>query len=376
MASSGPERRRPEQRIRQVRPPAGTVPARAATDGSDEMLKAVLVWVARVVLAVLALALGALAVLALLDAGSDAGLARRVLAAAMALLTLAGAGALLTARGRRVLLPAFAGGLALVAAWFATIAPSGERDWTVDVARAPWATIDGDLVTIHEVRNFAWRTEADFTPRWETRTVDLRRLVGVDLVASYWMGDAIAHILVSFAFEDTPPLAFSIETRKEVGEAYSTVLGFLKRYELVYVVADERDLIGVRTNVRADPPEDVYLYPVVMPRENAKRLFLEYLRRMNELRDHPAFYNTATTNCTTMALVNTRVNGELSLWNWKILLSGYLPELAWERGRLDRELPFAELRRRSHINEAARAAGIDAADFSARIREGLPAPAR
>ncbi len=154
------------------------------------------------------------------------------------------------------------------------------------------------------------------------------------------------------------------------------MLGFLKRYELVYVVADERDLIGVRTNVRADPPEDVYLYPVVMPRENAKRLFLEYLRRMNELRDHPAFYNTATTNCTTMALVNTRVNGELSLWNWRILLSGYLPELAWERGRLDRALPFAELRRRSHVNEAARAAGIEAADFSARIREGLPAPAR
>jgi hypothetical protein len=340
------------------------------------MLKAVLVWMARVALAVVALGLGAAAVLALLDAGSDAGLARQLLAAVMALLTLAGVGSLLVARGRRALLPAFAGGLAAVGAWFATIEPSGERDWTVDVARAPWATIDGDMVTIHEVRNFAWRTETDFTPRWETRTVDLRRLKGVDLVASYWMGDAIAHILVSFEFEDAPPLAVSIETRKEGGEAYSTVLGFFKRYELVYVVADERDLIGVRTNVRADPPEDVYLYQVAVPRENARRLFLEYVRRMNDLHAHPAFYNTATTNCTTVAMVNTRVNGDVSLWNWKILLSGYLPELAWERGRLDQELPFAELRRRSRINEAARAAGIDAADFSARIRAGLPAVAR
>ena len=186
------------------------------------------------------------------------------------------------------------------------------------------------------------------------------------------MGDAIAHVLVSFEFADAPPLAVSIETRKEVGEAYSTVLGFFKRYELVYVVADERDLIGVRTNVRADPPEDVYLYRVQAPPENARRLFLEYIHQMNELREQPQFYNTATTNCTTMVLINNRVNGAISLLNWKILLSGYLPQLVYEHGRLDQSLPFAELRQRSRVNDAARAAGIDAADFSQRIRAGLP----
>ena len=327
-------------------------------------------------LAIVALAVGALAVLALVDAGSDAGALRSGLAGAVALLTLATVAAVLLARWRRWVLPVFAASAALVLAWFATIQPSGDRNWTADVAQAPWATIDGDIVTVHNVRNFAWRTEADFTPRWETRTVDLRRLTGVDLVASYWMGDAIAHVLVSFEFEDAPPLAVSIETRKEVGEAYSTVLGFFKRYELVYVVADERDLIGVRTNVRADPPEDVYVYRVVAPRENARRLFLEYLHQMNELREHPQFYNTATTNCTTMVLINNRVNGAISLLNWKILLSGYLPQLVYEHGRLDQSLPFAELRPRSRVNDAARAAGIDAADFSARIRAGLPAPAR
>ena len=132
----------------------------------------------------------------------------------------------------------------------------------------------------------------------------------------------------------------------------------------------------MRTNVRANPPEDVYLYRVAMPKEAARRLFLEYIRDMNELREHPQFYNTATTNCTTMVLINNRVNGPISLLNWKILLSGYLPQLVYERGRLDQSLPFPELRWRSQVNDAAKAAGIDAADFSARIRAGHPATAK
>jgi hypothetical protein len=181
--------------------------------------------------------------------------------------------------------------------------------------------------------------------------------------------------MVSFAFTDAPPIAISIETRKEMGEPYSPVLGFFRRYELVYVVADERDLIGVRTNVRADPPEDVYVYRVAMPKEAASRLLLEYVRQMNELREHPRFYNTASTNCTTMVLVNNRVNGPVSLLNWKVLLSGYLPQLAYERGRLDRSMPFPELRRQSRVNDAAVRAGLDAPDFSARIRKDLPRPA-
>jgi hypothetical protein len=329
----------------------------------------------RVLFALCLLGLGAWAAAALLLAGSDAGSARRVLAAAMAAVAIAGAAAMLL-RGlawqalAAVVLPALA-----VAGWYATLAPRHDRDWLPDVARTPWAEVSGDRVTVHDVRNFAWRSESDSTPRWESRTVDLARLEGVDLVASYWMGDAIAHIAVSFAFAGAPPLAVSIETRKEVGEPYSAMLGFFRRYELVYVVADERDLIGVRTNVRANPPENVYLYHVAAPKEAARRLFLEYVRQMNELRERPRFYNTATTNCTTVVLVNNRVNGPVSLLNWKVPLSGYLPQLAYERGRLDRSMPFAELRRRSRVNEAAVRAGLGAPDFSARIREGLPRPA-
>ena len=329
----------------------------------------------RIILALCLLGFGAWASAALLLAGSDPGPSRRLLAAAMAAVAVAGTSrVLLRGSGWRtlttVVLPALA-----VAGWYATLGPSNDRDWLPDVAETPWAEISGDRVTIHNVRNFAWRTEADFTPRWETRTVDLARLEGVDLVASYWMGDAIAHVMVSFAFEDAPAVAISIETRKEVGEPYSTVLGFFRRYELVYVVADERDLIGVRTNVRRNPPEDVYLYRVAAPIEAARRLFLEYVWQMNELRERPRFYNTAATNCTTVALVNNRVNGPVSLLNWKILLSGYLPQLVHERGRLDRSLPFPELRRRSRVNAAAVSAGLAAPDFSARIRDGLPRPA-
>ena len=254
----------------------------------------------RTILALCLMGLGAWAALALLDAGADAGTFRRLLAAAMAAATIACAAAVLLGRATPRALAGCGMAILAVMAWFLALEPRNDRPWTVDVSRTPWAEIDGDQVTIHEVRHFAWRTEADFTPRWETRTVDLAALEGVDLLASYWMGDAIAHVMVSFVFADSPPLAVSIETRKEMGEPYSTVLGFFRRYELVYVVADERDLIGVRTNVRADPPEDVYLYRVAMPRdarppavpgisprhERAARAPAVLQHRLDQLHDH------------------------------------------------------------------------------------------
>ena len=156
----------------------------------------------------------------------------------------------------------------------------------------------------------------------------------------------------------------------ERGESYSTLAGFFKQCELVYVVGDERDLIRLRTSYR-EPREDVYVYRAQVPRENVRRLFLDYVRRINELKDHPAFYNTLTTNCTTNVLFHTRVNPNAPPLSWKVLLSGYAPQYAYERGRLDTSMPFEELRRRSRVNERAQAAATSA-DFSRRIREGLP----
>jgi hypothetical protein len=295
---------------------------------------------------------------------------REALAAAFGLLALAALGSIAARRHRAPALAVFAMAFLAVLLYWRTIEPSNERDWAPEVARLPHATVAGDLITLHDIRNFDYRTETDFTPAYYDRTFDLRRLDALDVVTSYWMGPAIAHVFLSFGFGDEH-VAVSVEARKERGEGYSSAQGFFKRYELIYVVGDERDLIRVRTNYRRDPPEDVYLYRVRGPVENARRLFLEYVHAINALRDEPRFYDTLTTNCTTTILLHTRVNpGHLPL-SWKVLLSGYAAEHAYEQGRLDRSLPFAELHRRSRINDAARAAD-QAPDFSRRIRGGLP----
>jgi hypothetical protein len=295
---------------------------------------------------------------------------RDALAGLYALLALTALVALAARRRRRVLLVLFVAAFVGLLLYWRTITPSNDRDWAPEVARLPYATIAGDLVTVHDIRNFDYSTETDFAPAYYDRTFDLRRLDAVDLVTSYWMGPAIAHVFVSFGFADQH-IAVSIEARKERNEGYSSIQGFFRRYELIYVVGDERDLIRVRTNYRRDPPEDVYLYRVRGPADNLRRLFLEYVRAINALRDEPRFYNTLTTNCTTTILLHTRVNpGHLPL-SWKVLLSGHAAEYAWEQGRLDPSLPFEELQRRSRINDAARAAD-QTPDFSRRIREGLP----
>jgi uncharacterized protein DUF4105 len=258
-------------------------------------------------------------------------------------------------------------GLVLIA--WSSPTPSNDRDWQPEVAVLPHATIKGDLVTVHNIRNFDYRTETDFTPAYYDRTFDLRRLDRVDLVAVYWMGPAIAHIFLSFGFGDAH---LSIEVRKTRSKEYSTVAGFFRQYELIYVVADERGVVRVRTNYRKSPPEDVYMFRAVgAPIEIGRRIFLDYIRDINELKERPRFYNTLTTNCTTMIFAHATVNPRHIPLSWKILLSGYLPEYAYEQGRIDRSLPFAELKRRAHVNAAAQAAD-KAPDFSQRIRAGMP----
>jgi len=313
---------------------------------------------------------GALA-LAVVGPGGDKG--RLVLAAVYGLAGLAAIVALVLHRGLRFALPVFAVALVAIGVWWSTIKPSNERDWRPEVTKLAYATVNGDLVTVHNIRNFDYRTETDFTPAYYDRTYDLKKLDSGDLVAVYWMGPAIAHLFLSFGFGEDH-LAISIEARKEKGEGYSSAKGFFRQYELYYVVADERDVLRVRTNYRKDPPEDVYVYPVRVPRENIRRIFLEYMRRLNDLREHPEFYNTLTTNCTTAILMNTRVNPDSVPFSWKVLLSGYAPEYAYESGRMDRSLPFEELQRRSLVNAAGQAAD-QAPDFSRRIRAGLPGAA-
>jgi hypothetical protein len=262
---------------------------------------------------------------------------------------------------------------AILVILFFRIPASNDRDWQPEVAMTPYATINGEMITIHNVRNFDYRTETDFTPRWETRTYDLNKLDGADIIAVYWAGKAIAHIMVSFDFGGKDHLAVSIETRKEKGESYSTLAGFFRQYELYYVVADERDVIRVRTTYR-QPQEDVYVYRTRAPVRNVRRIFLDYVKTMNELRVRPAYYNTLTTNCTTSIVFHTRMNPESPPLSWKVLLSGYVPDYLYELGKIDTTKPFSELEKLSHVNARAHAADKDPA-FSQRIRQGLPMPA-
>lgn len=255
-----------------------------------------------------------------------------------------------------------------VTAWWLRIPASNERDWLPEVARLARAQIDGSRVTIENVRNFAYRTETDYEARWDTRTYDLDKLRGVDIFISFWGPTLIAHTVMSWEFEDSPPLAISIETRKEQGESYSALLGFFRQYELYYVVADERDVIGVRDRLRG---ERTYLYRLAAPVERARELLLDYLAEVNSLADTADWYNALTQNCTTS--IRNRVmhaGGHVPL-SWKLLANGYLDELLYERGSIDRKMPLTELRTRSEVTERAKAAGI-APDFSARIRDGLP----
>ena len=251
---------------------------------------------------------------------------------------------------------------------YLALEPSNGRDWQLEAAVLPYATVEGDLVKVHNIRNFDYRSESDFTPAYYDKSFDLRTLEGVDFVAVYWMGPAIAHTFLSFAFAGGDHLAISIETRKEKQEGYSTLKGFFRQYEIYYVVADERDVIRLRTNYRRDPPEDVYVYRVQGKPENGRRVFMEYVKQVNTLVSRPRFYNTLSSNCTIDIWDNALVNDGHLPFSWKILASGYLPEYLYEAGRLDTSVEFEELRRRAHVNMRAQAAG-SAPDFSRLIRQ-------
>ena len=257
---------------------------------------------------------------------------------------------------------------AVLLVWWRAIPPSNTRDWLPDVANPPTATFDGNRVTIHNVRNFEYRSETDYTPHWETRTYDLDDIRGLDIFLSKWGSPDIAHTIMSWEFGHAPPLAISIETRKERGEAYSAILGFFRQYELYYVVADERDLIGVRASHRG---EQVSLYRLAVPPELARALLVSYLRAADHLAREPKWYNAFSHNCTTTIRLHVLQIGIAQPWDYRILVNGRLPEMFYERKSINTDLPLAEVLAASDITARAKAAGT-APDFSARIREGLP----
>jgi hypothetical protein len=263
---------------------------------------------------------------------------------------------------------AFAGVVFAIVVWWIFIPASHDRPWRREVAVMPRATVDGDHVRITGVRNFEFRSRDDFTSRYETRDVSLSHLIGVDFFVSYWKVGPVGHTFVSFIFDNAPPLSISIETRPEVGEGFDPLASLFKQFELIYVVGDERDLVRLRTDYR---DEDVYLYRILTSPEHARRLFLVYVERINKLADRPEFYHLLSNSCTINIVRYANAAGRVTNFDFRHFLNGFIDGYLYSAGFIDTTLPFEEMRRRSHINEAVQAAG-DVPDFSDRIRASLP----
>ena len=265
------------------------------------------------------------------------------------------------------LLPAI-GLFALVLVPWLRIQPSNDRDWKPEFARTGWSEIEGDRITLHEVRNFDYDPEGAVTERWESRVVHLSNLRGIDLFLDAFMGEWIAHPLVSFDFGDEGRLVLSIETRREKNESFSMIGGLYKMFELQYLFGDERDFIRVRTNLRREP---VYVYKLQGTEALFREFFLESLNAQNQLKKHPRFYNVVTANCTT-SLRTQRHGDERGRTDIRLLLNGKLDAMLAERGAFAvDDIPFEELRRRSLITPVAQEAHEDPL-FSERIRKGVP----
>ena len=250
--------------------------------------------------------------------------------------------------------------------WWHSLTPNNNKDWQADVARIPQGEINGEILTLHNVRNFAYRTREDYAPHWETRRYDLSQLCSLDLFISYWGLRHIAHTILSWGFENGDHLAISIETRKTRDQSYSSIKGFFKQFNLVYVAADEQDLIQLRTNVRR---EEVYLYPLLnVPPQRARTLLESYVRHMNKLVHQAEFYHALIMNCTSGITSHMKIiDPDVSFTDWRLLANGHIDEMLYEHALIRTDRPFAEIRQLSRVDQRMQQQVVT--NFSAQVRE-------
>lgn len=243
--------------------------------------------------------------------------------------------------------------------------PSHDREWKTEYGRLPAAEFDGDRVAVRNVRDFAYDAEGRVVrPRYEDRVYSLNDLDSAWYGISHFGKYGLAHTFLSFEFRDGRYLAVSIEARQEIGESYSPVRGLLRRYELIYVVGDERDIIGLRTHIRK---ERVYLYPLTIPLCAIRNLFTDLLRVADEIRATPRFYNTVTDNCTVGIIRHAKqISALRRFFDYRILLPGHSDRLAYELGFIPTDLPLDQLRKTVFIHPEG--FPIDDPGFSERIR--------
>jgi len=263
----------------------------------------------------------------------------------------------------------FTGFLIVLVCWL-SLKPSNDRQWQSNVSQTPWAEINGDRVTIHNFRNCYYRAEAEFTCEWLTKEVFLSQIRGIDFFVDYWSSPWIAHPIISFQFGESDYVAASIEARYQIGQGYSPIRSFFRQFTIIYVIANERDLIRLRTNYRSG--EKVYLFHTTSSPQWSRDLFLQYLRQANLLRDDPRWFNAITNNCTTSIFANMAASGHMaaggSPYSWWVLLNGRAPERLYRGGYFAGKVPFSELKAQAYINPVANTVN-DAPDFSQRIRK-------
>ena len=255
--------------------------------------------------------------------------------------------------------------------WYFGLEAKSDRDWNPEVAQVLSFEQHGNLVTLHHVRNFNWHPDGSYEEHWESRQFDLNQITGVNIITSYWMGPYIAHTLVSFDFANSKPLTFSIEIRKQQNESFSTLGGFFRKYELSLIAADEKDLIYTRSNSRG---EQVYFFPIVMSKTERRALFEEYLHKANDLKAQPKWYNSLTSNCTTLVfdMVQTVSKQHLPA-DYRLLASGYLPNYLYDLNALSHDLSMQQWYEKAYINpRVSRFNSLSSTQYSALIRQGLP----
>lgn len=253
--------------------------------------------------------------------------------------------------------------------WYFNLDARQDRDWNPEVSRLLSYEIQGNQVTLHNVRDFHWHADGRYDAVWQNRVLNLNQITGVNIITSYWTGPQIAHTLVSFDFADQAPLTFSIEIRKEKDEEFSAIGGFFRKYELNLVAANETDIIYTRSNIRH---EQVYFFPIKMSQKQSQALFLEYLNKAHELAQKPKWYNTLSSNCTTLVFDMIQEVSQKPLpLDYRLLASGYLPNYLYDLHAISHRYSLQEWYQRAHVNPRVQSLA-SLQDYSSTIRQGLP----
>ncbi|MEJ8475435.1 DUF4105 domain-containing protein [Roseibium algae] len=252
----------------------------------------------------------------------------------------------------------------LVGGWYQTITPQQDRDWAADVSRGVTARIEGDQVTLGDIRDFEWTSPTEAKQNWVTRNYDLSKLETVDMITSVWSSSDIAHLLVSFGFSDGEHVVFSAEIRREVHETFNEIGGFFRQFELVLIGATERDIVKLRTNYRG---ENVSVFPVELTPAQRRTMFLSFVDLAQKLESKSAFYNTVKANCTTVVYQLAKTLQPNLPMDWRLVLSGHLPEYLFNLGVLGGEGSLDARRASAHISDRARQ-NVPGVAFSQLIR--------